>query len=93
MVGRTGARCMRKCHVCGYTTNIHSHHVFGGPNRQNSEKYNMKIDLCGKHHNQSNAGIHFNPTLDQTVKRAKQREFEEIHGHEMFMKVFGRNYL
>lgn len=84
---------MRECYVCKRTGGLHSHHVFGGPNRKHSEKHGMKVDLCGKHHNLSNLGVHFNPKLDLELKQVFQTIFEEQHGHDEFMKVFGRNYL
>lgn len=81
------------CYVCGTTFNLHRHHIFEGRNRQQSEKYNMTIKLCGYHHNLSNDGIHFNKELDRSVKRMAQEEFEKQFSHEEFMKVIGRNYL
>lgn len=85
---------MRKCYVCGRTTNLHRHHVFeGSANRKKSEEYGMVIDLCGIHHNLSSDGIHFNKDLDLKVKREYQKKFEEKYGHDKFMEVFKRNYL
>lgn len=84
----------KKCFVCGTTLGLHCHHIFGGnANRKKSEKYGMKIWLCGMHHNLSNAGIHFNKGLDLSVKKMAQHKFEETHTREEFMKIFGRNYL
>ena len=85
---------MRQCYVCGCTTNLHRHHVFeGSANRKKSDQYGMVIDLCGRHHNLSSDGIHFNKDLDLKVKREYQKKFEEQYGHEKFMEVFKRNYL
>ena len=83
----------RECAVCGTTRNIHAHHIYQGCRRQTSEKYGAVIDLCFYHHNGSNQGVHFNRTLDLKLKRDWQREFESEHGHEEFMRIFGRNYL
>lgn len=84
----------KECYVCGQTTNLHSHRVFfGSANRKLSEKYGMKVWLCGAHHNQSNAGVHFNRQLDLRLKMDAQRVFEKQHSREEFMQIFGRNYL
>ncbi len=83
------------CYVCGTTENIHTHHVFyGSSNRKNSEKYGMVVDLCGWHHNLSNAGVHFDKELDLMLKRKYQKMWEEKYGNrEDFIKIFGKNYL
>lgn len=83
----------KHCLVCYTTEDLHKHHVFEGRNRQLSEKYGCWVWLCGKHHNMSDHGIHFNPQLDLYVKRMTQDKFESIYGHQKFMDVFGRNYL
>ena len=78
------------CHTVG---DLHKHHIFGGPNRKWSDKYGLWVWLCPKHHNMSDAGVHFNKPLDLQVKQIAQREFEDTYGHEEFMKIFGRSYL
>ena len=83
----------KECYMCRTTQDLHEHHIFGGPNRKWSEKYGLKIWLCAKHHNMSDAGIHFNKALDREVKQIAQREFEDSHTREEFMQIFGRNYL
>lgn len=84
----------KKCFLCGTTLGLHCHHIFGGnANRKKSEKYGLKIWLCGTHHNLSSSGIHFNKGLDLSVKKMAQRKFEETHTREEFMQIFGKNYL
>lgn len=85
----------KECMICKTTIGLHEHHVFEGwGNRAQSEKYGMKIWLCGKHHNLSNEGIHFNKDFDLAVKQMAQEYFEEHCGdREYFMRIFGRNYL
>ena len=84
----------RECYVCKTTYNLHEHHIFEGTaNRKLSEKYGMKICLCGKHHNLSNEGIHFNKKLDLAVKQLAQKKFEETYKELNFIKIFGKNYL
>ncbi len=79
--------------MCHRTGDLHKHHVFGAANRKWSEKYGLWIWLCPEHHNMSDEGIHFNKPLDLQVKQIAQREFEDTHTHDDFMRIFGRNYL
>ena len=92
----------KRCFVCGTTNDLHIHHIFEGTaNRKKSEEDDMKIYLCGYHHNMSNAGIHYNKELELKVKKLAQqvwmRQFvpnlpleDQI---EAFIKRYGRNYL
>jgi lysyl-tRNA synthetase class I len=82
----------RYCAECGATWNIEKHHVFNGPNRKISEKYGMVEDLCPECHRGA-AGIHFNKEMAIRYKQKHQILFEDRYGHEMFMRLIGRNYL
>jgi hypothetical protein len=53
----------------------------------------MKVWLCQFHHRDNKQGVHGNRELDLKLKRKAQEVFEAKHGHEKFMKIFGRNYL
>ena len=79
--------------MTGRTEGLHKHHIYGGPNRQISEKNGFYIWLTPAFHNLSDKGIHFDKSLDLSVKRACQREYEKKHSREEFMKLIGRNYL
>lgn len=81
----------KECWVCG-SPYVEEHHIFGGPNRKNSEKYGLKVWLCWEHH-QGNWSVHKDKEMGDIVKRAGQQVFEAKYSHEMFMKIFGRNYL
>lgn len=84
----------KECYVCHTTLCLHSHHIFFGSNRKNSEKYGMKVWLCGKHHNLSSEGVHQNRQLDLHLKKLAQERFEaEYGGKNEFLRVFGKNYL
>lgn len=84
----------RECLVCHTTKDLHEHHVFyGNANRKMSEKYGLKIWLCGYHHNMSDEGIHFNKSLDLEVKKIAQAEFEKKHTREEFREIFGKSWL
>lgn len=84
----------KECYITGSTVNLHRHHVFGGnPNRRLSEKYGCWVWLRADWHNLSNYGVHFDKELDLRIKRETQARFEDLYGHEKFMKVFGKSYL
>jgi hypothetical protein len=87
------------CYVCGTTYNLHVHHVYGGVGRRHvSDREGCWVFLCARHHNMSNAGIHFDKELDDLVKAECQRRWEEREGidepnHETFIALMGRNYI
>ena len=81
----------KKCLVCDTTLDLHKHHIFYGSNRQNSEKYGCWCYLCAKHHNMSNAGVHFDPVFDRRLKEVCQMQLG--WSQEEFIRVFGRSYI
>ena len=84
----------RKCYRCGTTYDLHKHHIYGGGRRKQSEKYGCWCYLCGKHHNLSNAGVHFDKEFDLNLKRYCQSILMMLNGwtKERFVEVFGRSY-
>ena len=90
----------RECYLCGATEGsryqaMHWHHIFGGPNRNLSEKYGLKVRLCGYScHEYGPNAVHQNHDVDIQLKQIGQRAFEEKHGtREDFMRIFGKNWL
>ena len=85
----------RECLVCGMTEDLHKHHIYEGIGRRKlSEVFGCWCYLCGRHHNLSQIGVHFNPDLDLKIKRLCQEKWEEEFGNrEDFIKIFGRSYL
>jgi len=83
---------VRQCAECGSCYCIEKHHVFGGANRKISEKYGMVEDFCPSCH-RGNRGIHFNKEMAIRYKQKHQMLFEDRYGHEMWMKLIGKNYL
>ena len=84
----------RRCYICGTTLNLHRHHIYPGAFRNKSEQYGCWVYLCFDHH-VGNHGIHTTPEGQAYARQLKaicQQEFERIHGHEKFMKIFKRNY-
>ena len=83
----------KECYITGSRQYLHRHHCFGGPNRQKSEQWGCWVWLRQDYHNTSSHGVHFDRRLDLWLKRETQRRFEELHGREKFVEIFGRNYL
>ena len=86
-----------KCFICGRTTNLTVHHCFeGNPQRKYSERYGLVVPLCITCHGLDGThGLLHNPphTIDIYLKKIAQERFEMKYGHELFMKLFIRNYL
>lgn len=83
----------RVCYLTGRTDNLHRHHIYGGSRRASSEEWGCWVYLTGEKHNLSRDSVHGNPALSLQLKEECQRRFEELHGHDAFMAVFGKNYL
>lgn len=84
-----------KCYVCNTELDVHIHEVFyGTANRQKSIEYGCCVGLCGRHHNLSSKGVHFNKKLDMELKCAYQKQFILLYGQEKWDEVFHhRSYL
>ena len=86
------------CFLCsrnGATDPLEQHHIFGASNRKLSEKYGLKIWLCGNNcHRNGSSAVHQNRTTADQIKAAGQAKWEETYGtREDFLRLFGRNYL
>lgn len=82
------------CFLCGARVGLEEHHVFSGPCRKWSEKYGLKVYLCGiKCHREGPNSAHRNMEVSDSLKRLAQIAFEARHTHEEFMQIFGKNYL
>ena len=86
----------KECIVCGTRLNIHTHEVFyGTANRKKSIEDGCCVYLCGKHHNQSNEGVHFDKQLDYKLKREMEVAWLMYYDKTIneFIKRYGRSYL
>lgn len=86
------------CFICrqnGYNDRLEIHHIFGGAHRNKSEKYGLKVALCGEkcHRNGRNA-VHANHKVDIQLKEYAQRKAMKHYGWttEEFIEIFGKNY-
>lgn len=84
----------KRCYVCGAVNGLHEHHIFFGTgSRKVSEQNGFKCWLCGRHHNLSEEGVHFDRKLDLRLKMECQAEYEKNHSRGEFMALIGKNYL
>ena len=85
----------KECLVCGVMQNIHIHEVYFGRNRKKSIEDGCCVYLCGNHHNQSKAGVHFNRELDLSIKKLMERAWLKYYNKTIddFIARYGRNYL
>lgn len=91
--GKSIIQTDKKCFVCGSRT-VHLHHtLYGTANRKKSDEWGCWCYLCPNHHT-GKEGVHNgNKVLDTYLKQYTQRKFEELYGHDQFIKVFRKNYL
>lgn len=84
---------LEHCYITG-STEVAIHHVFGGSNRNRSDKYGFIIALRPDYHNMSNHGVHFDRELDLKFKRQAQTYYEENIGErKQFISEFGKSWL
>ena len=83
----------KECYFTHTPYHLHRHHIFEGANRKKSEEYGLWVWLVWWLHNGSDHALHFDRGMDLHLKRVAQQTFEEVYGHERFMREFGRNYL
>ena len=91
-----------RCYICAKiyrrTTiqrGLEEHHIFPGNNRNNSEKYGLKVYLCPEHHQFGEDAVHRNPNegYDLLLKQIGQARFQQVHKDLDFIAIFGKNYL
>lgn len=85
----------KRCYKCGTTLNLHQHHIFYGKNRKKSDKDGCWVWLCGKHHNLSNQGVHFDKQFDKELKEVCEGFWLKYYNKSIddFIERYGRNYL
>ena len=80
----------RYCYITGRGDHLDLHHVFGGANRKASDRWGC---WCWLAHDVHMAAHDRQQDLLMQLRRECQERFEELHGHEKIMEVFGKNYL
>ena len=85
----------KKCYLCGRNGSmdpLEQHHIFGGANRKLSEKYGLKVWLCGDRcHRNGPEAVHKNKQVAVVLKAKGQIAFENYYDGN-FLQIFGRNY-
>lgn len=84
---------MDRCYFTG-TAPVERHHIWGGANRKNSEKYGFVLPLRPDlHPNGAQAGKNA-AEIDLKLKQMAQEYFEEHYGtRENFRRIFGKSVL
>lgn len=77
------------CIICGDCDCARHEIFYGTADRQTSKATGMWIDICPKHH----LAAHHDADLIEQFHKMAQERFEEVHSHEEFMTLFGKNYL
>ena len=84
----------KRCYLCGSTLNLERHHcIHGTAGRKLADKYGLWVWLCPFHHRDNRHGVHGDASLDLWFKQLAQNVFEIAYSHEMWMQIFGKNYL
>jgi len=81
-----------ECYLCGKRIGLQRHHIMAGSNRSLSEKYGLWVHLCQDCH-LGKEGAQYDADVGLRLKQDAQRAFEKLHGHDMWMQVFRKNYL
>ena len=59
-----------------------------GSMRKMADRYGLTCHLCYKCHTL----LHDKGIMDRELQAEAQEAFEEIYGHEEYMRIFGKNY-
>lgn len=93
-----------KCFVCQRYCHTEEHHIFGGPDRPNAEKYGLKVNLCTEHH-RGTKGVHGRDgaQLAQYLHEVGQEAYEDrkmkyngmtmAEARDQFRSEFRKSYL
>lgn len=89
---------LKECFLCGRNgkgDRLERHHIFGGANRDKSEKFNLTVWLCGERcHRNGKLSAHQNSQVADYLHRYGEAKFIEESGtREEFVTLFGKDYL
>lgn len=84
---------MDHCYFTG-TAPVERHHIFGGANRKNSEKYGFIVPLRPDLHPNGVYAGQSAKLIDVKLKTMAQEYFEREYGtRDDFRRIFGKSYL
>lgn len=83
------------CCIFTGSYDVERHHIFGGSNRQLSEKYGFVVPLrYDLHPNGARANPRYRKQVDDHLKKMAQEHFEANNGsREDFIRLFGKSYI
>lgn len=90
---------MRECFLCGRNgagDPLDRHHIFGGANRQLSERFGLTVDLChDRCHVFGPDAVHQNAEVMERLHIYGQHKCMEEQGWtvQQFRIVFGKSYI
>nr|DAV56310.1 MAG TPA: Recombination enhancement, RecA-dependent nuclease [Caudoviricetes sp.] len=85
----------KRCFMCGTTSRIERHHIFGGAYRKKSEREGLVVYLCHECHNEPPNGVHHNRSNMDWLRAIGQKSWMGHYGKtaDDFIKEYGRNYI
>ena len=84
---------MDHCYFTG-SAQVERHHIWGGSNRKNSEKYGFMVPLRPDLHPNGVMAGNNAAEIDLKLKQMSQKYFEEHCGtRDEFRKIFGKSVL
>lgn len=86
--------CILLNHDYQKRSSLQEHHaIYGTASRKLAEKWGLKVYLCLQHHTVGPQAVHNNHENARLLQKKAQEAFEKQYSHQMWMQVFGRNYL
>ena len=81
--------------MCGRTTELECHHLFGGTRRKQADQLGLVVDLCAWCHREGPEAAHRSAETMQRLHEYGQLAAMEAFGWDVeeFVAVFGKNYL
>lgn len=85
-----------KCWLCGKVGAVERHHIFGGSNRDKSERDGLVVLLCGDTcHRNGQRAAHQCAETALEIKKYGERKwmYEHEASTDDFRREYGKNYL
>lgn len=83
------------CFLCHEYKKLEEHHIFGGANRKNSQKYKLKVNLCAECHREGPKAAHKCAETAQKLHEYGQKLAMRRYGwtKDEFREIFHANYI
>lgn len=84
-----GGNNRERCFLCGRYGPTQRHHCLNGPDRKMADRDGLTVQLCPECHRRlHDKGEHY-----LELKQVAQRAFEARYSRDLWMGIYGRNYL